>query len=60
MPEKKKKDESSKMNVKTFVRILFWWALTIPAGFGVAAALTAATLKAYDSGWPSHPTKKFI
>jgi phosphate/sulfate permease len=37
---KTKKDESSKMNMKTMKKILFYWAITLPAAFGFCSLLT--------------------
>jgi len=40
IPEVAIKDESSKMNVKTVKKVLFWWGLTLPTAFSLSAFLT--------------------
>lgn len=35
-----KKDEGSKMNLKTMKKILFYWGITLPTAFAFSAFLT--------------------
>jgi len=40
IPEVAIKDESSKMNVATVKKVLFWWSITLPTAFCCSAFLT--------------------
>lgn len=40
--EEAPKDESSKMNMKTMKKILFYWGITLPTAFAFSAGLTWA------------------